>query len=208
MSRTVGQSPARVFDALRQVLPAHPWYLTLRDSSGDPLAGGILLFDIPGVTGAPGAPLAAHAASLGLHQLRVMLRAPHGRLEACEIVVSAGLGQGLRRNSRAAGIFAGSLGAMGAGGGAAIAAAAGVAGALLALPAVAGLALLGGSAALGYGAGYRHSLRTLTQALEHMLRAVDAHARTGGAFTPALHPPAPGALGDGGTAAWIAPTIS
>lgn len=208
VSRSVDAPPTRVFDAMQRVLPGHPWYLSLRDRSGDPLAGGILVFDVPGVTEAPQGLLATHGMALELRQLRVMLRPAHGRSDACEIVVSAGLNRSLRRNTLAARIFSGTLGAMGAGGGVALAAAAGVGGALLALPAVAGLAVLGGTAAVGYGAGYRHSLRKLTEALERMLQAVDAHARTGGAFTPAIRPAAPG--GDGGaatTAVVVASTI-
>jgi eukaryotic-like serine/threonine-protein kinase len=211
VSRTVDLPAPRVFDAMQRVLPGHPWYLSLRDSSGDPLAGGgILVFDVPGVTEALQSPIASHAMTLELRQLRVMLRPAHGPREACEVVVSAGLGRGLRRNTLAARVVTATLGAMGAGGGAALATAAGVAGPLLALPAAAGLALLGGSAALGYGAAYRHSLRRLTEALERLLQAVDVHARTGGAFFPAPRPPAPGAPdGDGGagaTAALIAST--
>jgi hypothetical protein len=129
--------------------------------------------------------------ALGVSQLRVMLRPVHDRRDACEVVVSTALNRSLRRNALAARVFSGTLGAVGAGGGAVIAAAAGVGGALLALPAAAGLAVLGGAAAVGYGAGYRHSLRKLTEALEHMLQAVDAHARMGGAFAP----PAPGGQG-------------
>ncbi len=79
---------------------------------------------------------------------------------------------------------------------------------LLALPAVAGLAVIGGGAALGYRAAYRHSLRKLAESLERMLQAVEAHARTGGGFTRS-----PGAVaaraddgGAGDTAAWIAST--
>jgi hypothetical protein len=76
---------------------------------------------------------------------------------------------------------------------------------VLALPAVAGAALLGGVAAVGYRAGYRHSLRKLGETLERLLQAVDVHARTGGGFTPAPRAPGlAGAGGDGGAAATAA----
>ena len=81
----------------------------------------------------------------------------------------------------------------------------------LALPAVAGAALLGGGAALGYRALYRYSLRNLPEQLERMLQGVDAHARSGGAFVPAPRPSGEGGPGVGGasmTAAIIASTIT
>jgi hypothetical protein len=211
VSRTVQRPVAQVYEAMQRVLPGHPWYLSLRESSGDPLAGGTLVFDVPGYVEAHQTALAMHAMAVDLKQLQVMLR-PLPAGEACEVVVSAGLQRSVRRNFYAAGWFTGIMGGMGAGGGVAVAAAAGVAGAVLALPAAAGAAVLAGVTAAGYRAGYRHSLRKLGEVLESMLQAVDVHARTGGGFTPAPRPPAPGdASGDGGasaTAALVASTIA
>lgn len=211
VARTVDRPAAQVYEAMQRVLPGHPWLLSLRDVTGDPLAGGILVFDVPEYTIGQQLPLAYHALATDVRQLQVMLRPVPGRGgEACEVVVSVGLRRSVRRNFKTAGWMTGILGGMGAGGGAAIAGAAGVAGGILALPAVAGLALLGGGTALGYRALYRNALRNLTEVLERMLQGVDVHARTGGAFVPAPRPSAGGeGPGDGGasvTAAIIAST--
>lgn len=201
VARTVERPAAQVYEAMQRVLPSHPWYLSLADTTGDPLAGGILLFDVPEYTVAHQSPLGYHAAATDVKQIQVMLRPVPGRGgEACEMVVSAGLRRSVRRNFKVGGWMSGILGGVGAGGGAAIAAATGIAGGILALPAVAGAALLGGGAAVGYRALYRYSLRNLTELLERMLQGVDVHARTGGAFVPAPRPTGGGGPGDGGGA--------
>jgi hypothetical protein len=192
VARTIERPAAQVYEAMQRVLPAHPWHLALRDSTGDPLAGGILVFDVPAYTmGTTSTPFAYHATSVDVKQLQVMLRPAPGRGgEACEIVVSAGLHRSVRRNLKASGWLSGVLGTVGGGGAAGIAVAAGVTGAMLALPAVAGAAVLGGGMAVGFRAAYRHSLRKLTEEIGRLLQGVDAHARTGGAFAPAAgaHP--------------------
>ena len=205
VSRRVERPAARVYEAMQRVFPAHPWYLALRDSTGDPLAGGILVFDIPGYMEAQQSKLSYHGTSADVKQLQVMLR-PAGD-GACEVVISAGLRRSVRRNFTVGRWSTGIMGGMGAGGGAAVAAAAGVAGGLLALPAVAGAALLGGATAVGYRAAYRYSLRRLEEIFAGMLQSVDAHARTGGAFAPVPRPG--GGDGDGGmNAALIVTTIT
>lgn len=186
VSRTIERPAAQVYEALQRVLPGDPWHLALRDISGDPLAGGILLFDVPAYAAGNMTPFAYHTTSVDVTQLRLMLRPVPGRgADACEVVVSAGLQRSVRRNLKVGGWFTGVLGTLGGGGAAAIAAGAGLAGALVALPAIAGAALVGGGTALGYRAAYRHSLRKLAGLLERMVQSVDVHARTGGGFTPA-----------------------
>jgi hypothetical protein len=202
VARTIERPAAQVYEAMQRVLPAHPWYLALRDSTGDPLAGGILVFDVPGYGMANTTPFAYHATTVDTTQLQVMLRPVPGREgEACEIMVSTGLTRSVRRNFKTGGWFTGILGTLGGGAGVGIGVGAGLAGAVLALPAVAGVAVLGGATAAGYRAMYRHSLRKLSEELGRLLQAVDAHVRTGGAFAT---PRPGGGPGDGGAAATTA----
>lgn len=197
VARTFDRPAAQVYEAMQRIFPGHPWYLALRDSAGDPLAGGVLVFDLPAyVLGSTQSSFAYHAATIDVKQIQVMLRPVPGRGgEASEIIVNVGLVRSVRRNLKASGWLSGVLGTVGAGSGVGIGVAAGVAGAALALPAVAGAAVLGGATALGYRAAYRYSLRKLKEELGRMLQGVDAHARTAGAFAVPRPP------GDGGAAA-------
>ena len=206
VARTVERPAAQVYEAMQRVLPAHPWFLALRDSTGDPLTGGILVFDVPGYGMENTTSFAYHVTTVDIKQLRVMLRPVPGREgQACEIIVSAGLARSVRRNFKTSGWFTGVLGTLGGGAGVGIGAVAGLAGAVLALPAVAGVAVLGGATAAGYRALYRYSLHKLTEELRRLLQGVDAHARTGGAFAT-QRPGGPG--GDGGTAATAAMIVT
>lgn len=205
LSRTIARPAAQVYEAMQRVIPGHPWYLALRDSTGDPLAGGILTFDLPAYSSANMTPFAYHATTVDLKQVQVMLRpAPGSDGQACEVVVSAGLAGSVRRNLKVGGWLTGAFTALGAGGGAGIAVATGLAGAAVALPVAAGAAAIGGAVAVGYRVLFRYSLRKLTEELGRMLQGVDVNARMGGAFA-APRPPGPGPGGrpgdDGGASA-------
>lgn len=209
--RVVERPAAQVYAAMQRVLVGNPWNLALRDVTGDPLDGGVLVFDIPTYTSTSMGPFAYHALAVDVKQLQVMLRPVPGRAGACELVASAGLTRSVRRNFKTAGWLTGLMGGLGAGGGAGVAAVAGLAGGIIALPVLGGAVALGGVTAVGVRAIYRHSLRKFTELLDQMMRGVDAHARTGGAFTPAPRPPA--ARDDGGddggmSAALITTTIT
>ncbi|WP_420130628.1 hypothetical protein [Longimicrobium sp.] len=199
VARTVERPVAQVYAAMQRVLPAHPWYLALRDTTGDPLAGGILVFDVPGYGMENTTSFAYHVATVDIKQLQVMLRPVPGREgQACEIIASIGLVRSVRRNLKTSGWVTGALGTLGGFAGTGIGLGVGLAGGLLALPAVAGVAVLGGATAAGYRALYRYSLHRLGEELERLLQGVDAHARTDGAFSA---PRPGGGPGDGGAAA-------
>lgn len=198
VARTVERPAAQVYAAMQRVLPAHPWFLSLRDTVGDPLAGGILVFDVPAYGMENTTTLAYHVATVDVKQMQLMLRPVPGREgEACEMIASIGLVRSVRRNLKTSGWVTGTLGTLGGFAGTGIGLGVGLAGGLLALPAVAGVAVLGGATAAGYRALYRYSLRRLAEELERMLQGVDAHARTGGAFATQR----PGGPGDGGATA-------
>ena len=193
--RRIPAEPAAVLEAMKRVLPAPPYSLALADTMGPaPLEGGVLIFDLPGYMMANVAPLAYHAAAVGLKQIRVMLRPIEG---GTEVSITADLRRATRQNSAVALGFGGMAGAFGAAGGAALGLGVLALGALAALPAVAGAAILTPAATWGYGAAYRYYLRKFNADMEAILRAVDAYVRTGGGFTPprGTHPPDDGMFG-------------
>lgn len=196
-SRLIARAPGEVFEAMQRVLPAHPYFLTLRDMAGDALAGGALLFDVPPLNAGNMAGFAYHAYSIDVKQLRFTLHPVAGRAEAAtELLVSADLGLSVRRNWAVARGFTAFSGLAGGGLGALVGAQAlALAGAVVALPAVAGAAALGGLAYWGYGKAYRAYYRKFAADLEAILQAVDVNARTRGAFAP----PSPPRVGDDGS---------
>ena len=210
VSRAIACAPAAVMGAMRLILPAHPYTLALRDHiGGDPLDGGVLVFDIPPYTmGGNLGSFAYHAAAVDVKQLRFSLRPLGGASPACEVTVTAEMRHGVRRNWKVA---RASTGTVGVGGGllaAGLFANAPALGALgllgLGPGAVVGVAL-GGAALWGYGKLYRYSLRKLHEELQRLLGTIDATARTGNAFAP---PAAPRPAMDDGTGAIIVTTIT
>jgi hypothetical protein len=171
---------------MKRVLPAHPYLLTLSDTVGDPLGGGVLVFDVPAMTTADwGGGFAYHAAAIDVKHLRFVLRQAPGR-EGCELSVAADLRRSVRRNGIAAMISGGALGSAGGVVGGAVGIGLAM-GALALLPAVAVAAGVGAAGAFGYGSLYRYYLKKFVKDLESLLRTVDVNARTGGAFSaPAL----------------------
>lgn len=162
LSRTIDAPAASVLEAMRRVFPAHPYGMALIDSIGEPLAGGVLLFDIANSTSTP---FQYTASVVELQQLHVTLRS---------VTIGArDVAFGLSFST----VFAG----LGVALGVAMSAA-------LILPAIAVSAAFGivggGGAAASYGAIYKHYVKKLTGEMETLLRTVDTNARTGGAFQP------------------------
>jgi len=191
--RGIAAPRQEVFEAMKRVLPSSQFALTLSDTVGDPLEGGVMVFAVPAYTlTGLGGTFAYHAAAMDVKHLRFVLRqAPAG--DGCELSVAADLRRSVRRNGVVALVSGGVLGA----GGGVMGVAAGVAlalGALTVLPAVAGVAALGAAGAFGYGGIYRYYLAKMVADLESLLSQVDANARTGGAF-PAPTAPPPSASG-------------
>jgi hypothetical protein len=188
--RAMGGLPAEVFEAMKRVLPAHPYLLTLSDTVGDPLGGGVLVFDVPAMTTADwGGGFAYLAYAVDVKHLRFVLRQTPGR-DGCELSVAADLRRSVRRNGIAA-LVSGSV--LGAGGGV-VGGALGLGllalGSLAVLPAAAAAAGAGALGAFGYGRMYRYYLKKFVKDLESLLRTVDVNARTGGAFSPPTLPAA------------------
>lgn len=190
ITRTIAAPAPEVLAAMQRIFPAHPYFLMLTDSVGDPLQGGILLFQLPayGLGNGVTTPLGQYGAAVDVKQLRVLIRAI-GDGGPCEVVLSADLHYGVRRNWWLGTALSGTAGGVGGAFATAVAAKAlALGGVILALPAVAGIAMAGGVGALGYGAMYRYYFRKMVETLQQLLQVLDVNARTGGAFA-SPHPP-------------------
>ncbi|MEO7217341.1 MAG: hypothetical protein ABI026_04040 [Gemmatimonadaceae bacterium] len=179
LSRTIDAPAASVLEAMRRVFPAHPYGMALIDSIGEPLAGGVLLFDIANSTSTP---FQYTASVVELQQLHVTLRSVTiGARDGCELTLRGDLRAGMRRNVAFGLSFSTVFAGLGVALGVAMSAA-------LILPAIAVSAAFGivggGGAAASYGAIYKHYVKKLTGEMETLLRTVDTNARTGGAFQP------------------------
>jgi hypothetical protein len=181
---------------MQRVLPAAPYMLSLRDATGDPLAGGQLVFAIPEyqmMTDMNPAPLAYNAYAVDVQQLQFLLRPVAGSNgQATEILLRTGLQRSVRRNFKFGSWSSRIMAAVGAGGGGAIGLfALGLSAPMIVLPAAVGAALLGGGTALTYRKSYRYYLRKFTAILDEMLGAIAVHAKTGGSFAAPAAPAPP-----------------
>ena len=85
--RVVEATPEEVFSAMQAVFPSEPFRLTLTDQQGDPLHGGLLVFDLPGVKNPFERGFAFETAEGGLRQAFVSLRPVEGASLSCELTV-------------------------------------------------------------------------------------------------------------------------
>lgn len=191
LSRVVDCAPSEVYTAMQRVLPAHPWSLTLRDISGDALAGGVMVFDVPALVwtfSSHVTPLAYNAECVDVQQLLMTLRpvtTNEGR-PGTEILVRTGLQRSVRRNFTAARWVTGVTASIGGIFGAALGTGAGLGGAVIALPVLALAGALGAGGAVGYRAIYRHYLAKFRGDVTQMLDSVAVNAKTGGSFAPPI----------------------
>ncbi|HEX8450458.1 MAG TPA: hypothetical protein VF647_00105 [Longimicrobium sp.] len=192
VARRISGEPAALMEAMKRVLPAAPYHLTLSGTVGaDPLNGGVLIFDLPAYNAMASNPFAYTAAMVGVKQLRLMLRPAGTEGAATEVSIAVDLRRSVRYGSVTTAGLGGLAAVLGGVGGATLGAGALALGALAALPAAAGVALLGVPVALGCGAVYRYYVRKLTADLERILRSMEAQVRTGGVFAPEIRGPAP-----------------
>lgn len=183
VSRVIARPAAAVYDAMRHVLPAAPYCLTLREAVGDdPPRGAVLVFGVPELDPHDFLPFAQHAHVVAVKHLRFALR-PVSE-QACELSVSAGLDRGVRESLRAAGSVAAISGIAGTLAGTYAAGALALVGGAALLPMAAGALAVGALGTWSHGAMYRHHFRKLVADLERLLQSVEAHARTGGSFAP------------------------
>lgn len=161
--RVIDAPPADVFEVMKTVLPAEPFRLTLTDQEGDPLDGGFLRFDLPGMKGPFERGFAFETSEAGLRELFVSLRGTGGTEAACELTVrspvtSHNLGLGV-------GVVATALGAAAVG-------AIGLATGLGPIVIVGGGVVGAGLGVRGFRGLYGYAMRRARRALEGLVGAV------------------------------------
>ncbi len=177
--RVIDATPQEVLTAMEAVCPGEPYRLSLTDQHGDPLDRGIMVFDIPGISGPFPQGFAHTMRESGLKQVFVSLRPIEGSTPSCEMTVyspvtshNLGLGIGLVATTLAGGAGFG----VGTLGGAALAALGVATGIALVVPA-AGVLVGAGLGVKGYRALYRYAMRGGRKALEGLIGAVAVRAR-------------------------------
>jgi hypothetical protein len=195
VSRRYAAPPSKVLDAMQRVFPSDRYRMALRDTVGtDPLAGAVLVFDVPSVVEQHGGAgtFAYELAWARVSRLLVTV-APDPGSGGCEVLIRTELSDAWS-SSAATAVVLGSLGGAGGGlGGFALAGSVfALAGAAVALPVVAAAGLVGWSAVRGCRALYAHGIPRARRALEELLRIVDVHSRAPSGFnSPAAHPQRP-----------------
>ena len=182
LRRVVEAAPEEVFSAMQAVFPEEPFRLTLTDQQGDPLDGGLLVFDLPGVKNPFEQGFAFETTEAGLRQVFVSLRPVQGTTNSSEITLHSpatlhrlGFGLGIIAAILGGGAGYGALGALG------LAVGIGPVGA------VAGVLLGAGLGVKGFRAIYAFAMRRARKALEGLVGAVLSrilHCRKG--FTEIL----------------------
>lgn len=197
-SRTFDRPAADIYASLQRVLPRYQ--LSLVDSrGGDPLDGGVLVFDLPALSGLETTDPVLRDMRLwaDLRELHVRVRALDA--ERTEVTVHAPTTQARRLNLFVSGGVVAVGGLVGATAGAAIgvlaaeALAFGVPGAVLlvALATVLGFALATAALTPPMRWLYRWGQSRGEAAMQRLLQAVGVDLRTGGAFQPPTAAPPP-----------------
>jgi len=87
IQRTIEATPEEVFAAMKSAVPAAPYQMVLIDEQGDPLDGGVLVFDFPAMASPFERGFAFDVAEAGLKQAVIALRPVEGEPSQCEIVL-------------------------------------------------------------------------------------------------------------------------
>lgn len=186
--RVIRGTPREILQAMEAVLPHEPYRLTLRERMGDPVDGGILVFDIQGAsfTGTGEKGFTYEASWCDLRQVLFTLTPHAGDSPTTTVTVNAPVAWAWRINAGISLVLTGLGGTLGlAAGGIAATALVGLVG-----PVGAGAvaALAGGSATAasfsGFRALHRYGLRRGEKALVGLLAAVAARAEGGWGIAP------------------------
>jgi hypothetical protein len=195
VTRRFALPPRAALSALGRTWQGFPWSLTLRDTlGGHPLDGGVMVFDLPGMTSNTDYKWTWTRYGVYVPQVRASLAAVAGDSRACEVTMAidlrAGLGVNLWGYGLVAGGGAGLAGLLGAVAGKA---ALGLAGLTLLGPAAAAAIVGGAALAASSGPLYRWEIRKAEAELRSALAAIDAGLRALDIFgeaPPPLPPPA------------------
>lgn len=182
------QAPAgRVYRILQRLLPGEPYRLRLRGTLGaEPLEDGVLVFDAPATTMAPGSyTRRVLMAEDRVRRLFVTLRPSEtGGGEACRVTVRAPVDADPEPAFWLGSLLTGSVGGVGGALGVATALGLGLGGAALALPAAGVAAVAGGATYWSYRSRYVRPLVRSQHGLRELLEVLEAAVKTGGAFLP------------------------
>ncbi len=190
--RVIEAAPAEVLSAMWDVFPREPYRLTLTDQTGDPLKGGVLVFDTQGLNSPFPQGLALEARHAGIRQVFLSLRPISGATPSCEVTLrgpvelSHNLGVGLvSAGGAAAGVLVGLSMVLGP-----------VGPVVAAVLTVGGVVVGGGLGVKGYRALYAYGVRRARRSLEGLLGAVAGRAQGGWGMAPSedseLPPKLPG----------------
>ncbi len=198
--RVIQASVPDVLSAMEALFQTDPYRLTLTDRRGDPLEGGVLVFDIGGFGAAFPQGLAAEAGWGGYQRVFASVRPIEGATPSCEVTlrgpvagaqnVMALLGGGVMGLAGGGGLGLGLAGAAALG-----ALATGPASVILfATFMVGGAALGGGLGTKGFRAVCSYGWRKGLTALEGLLGAVASRAEGGWGINKLADPEPPQAL--------------
>lgn len=191
-TRTVSHTPDRVLEAMQEVVPKHPYFLTLRDSLGeDPRQGGTLIFQAPGMTvGGSTTGFTYTLAAIGIQEVRLAMRPVDGG-ERTELRISTPLHKARKTNWLVgAGLSSGVFGTVGGLLGLIPAKILALTGAVVAAPIVVGAVGVTGLTGAGFAALYRHYVRKAEEEFDGILKTIDVTCRLGTGFRVSPPPPA------------------
>jgi hypothetical protein len=196
VSKVIPAAPRAVLESMGRIFPAHPYDLVFQDTvGGHPLDGGVLTFSVKPFTSMSYmesgsiASLRYYLSVVDAYQLRVTLHPVSGDPRRCEVVVTADMRGGIRKNARIGfGVGAG-MGFVGAALGTGLSIAAGAAAAVVIPVGALALGVVGGGMLGLFRVTYRWGVRRARQEIEHLLDAVGASARSQDVF--GAPPPVP-----------------
>lgn len=193
--RVIDAPASKVLAAMEEVFPNEPYTLSLKDRQGDPLNGGLLIFNIEGVsmlTSESGG-FKGQAAYADLREVYVSLLPIEGS-DTCEVTLRGPVSWAFALNAAGGSVIVGVGGGLGlaiswaigsAVAGALIGSGIGtvaVAGAVAATIAAGGTLGAAGLSTKGFRALYNHSMKKGQQGLEGLLSAVAMKAQGGWGF--------------------------
>ena len=188
--RTVSASPQRVLEAMEQVFNEDPYRLSLVDREGDPLDGGLLIFNIDGASFVPvqGSTFHNQVSTADLRQVIVSIRPLPGDAASCELTLRSPVAWAHRINLGIGGVFTALTSGVGLAGGSAVGgwAAAALVGSGIGLAAAVATTLTVGATVAGAALGangfralYGWGLGKGTQALEGIASSIAVRAQGG-----------------------------
>ncbi len=180
--RVIEATAQEVLSTIEAVFPVGPYRLTLTDRRGDPLSGGVLVFDVQGLNAVFPEGFALEARYGGIRQVFLSIQPIDGAKSSCEVTLRSPVAWSYTQDLVQGGILTGLTGAMGAG----LGLAGGVALLLGPIGAVLVPAMIVGGGVGGVGLGmtayralYRYAMRRGVRALDGLLGAVASRAEGG-----------------------------